>query len=110
MKYTAEFYGECVYVCLYVVLKQYVLCTTWQVTTVSYSIPPLSLPALLDLCMCHSKCSIHSLIESEDTVMHSSLGTEDISGELPSDLQQQQRYSLPSPLGMDRYPGSSPVG
>lgn len=89
-----EFYGECLCVCLYVVLKQYVLCTTWQVTTVSYSVPPLSLPALLDLCMCHSKCSFHSLIESEDTVMHSSLGTEDINGELPFDLQQQQRYRV----------------
>lgn len=51
MKYTAEFYGECVYVCLYVVLKQYVLCTTWQVTTVSYSIL-LSHCLLSWICVC----------------------------------------------------------
>ena len=56
--------------------KQYVLCITGQKrATVLYSSPPLSLPALPDLHMCHSKGPLHPLFESDATVMHGILCT-----------------------------------
>lgn len=80
------------------------LCITRQKrATVLQSSHPLSLPTLVNMHMCCFKGPLYPLFESDATVIHGILCTGDA-----TEIQK-----LPSPLGINRYPGypgRSPTG